>query len=60
MTLSGQLILEECPNPICVSALAEVSKILPAISERLVNKSDPNFQRFNIVHCTDVGLNKGG
>jgi uncharacterized repeat protein (TIGR04076 family) len=60
LTPSGQLIIEDCPDKICVSAIAEVGKVLPAIAERLVSKSDPNFERFNIVHCPDVGLDKGG
>ena len=60
MTPGGQLIIEECPDKICVSALAEVSKILPVISDRLISKSDPNFERSNIVQCPDVGLDKGG
>lgn len=60
LTPGGTLIAEEGPNQPCVSALAEVSKVLPAITERFLSKSDPNFERFNIVHCPDVGLDKGG
>ena len=40
--------------------LGLVSKVLPAITERFLSKSDPKFERFNIVHCPDVGLDKGG
>lgn len=60
MTAGGQLITEECPKKMCLFALGPISKILPAIYERLVTKSDPKFERFNIVQCTDVGLDKGG
>jgi len=60
MTAGGELITEECPKRMCISALAQVSNVLPAIYERLIAKSDPNFERSNIVQCTDVGLDKGG
>ena len=60
MTAGGQLIAEECPKRLCMFALGPVSSILPAIYERLMAKSDPNFERSRIVQCTDVGLDKGG
>jgi len=60
MTAGGQLITGECPKKICMFALGPVSHSLPAVFERLVSKSDPNHERFNIVQCTDVGLDKGG
>jgi hypothetical protein len=41
-------------------ALGPVSNQLPAIYERLVSKSDPEFANFNIIQCTDIGLEKGG
>jgi uncharacterized repeat protein (TIGR04076 family) len=56
----GQLVTGECPKKICLSALVPISQVMPAIFERLINKSDPNFERFNIVQCMDVGLDKGG
>jgi len=56
----GQLIAEESPKRVCLSALGPISQLMPAIHERLVTKSDPNFERFHIVQCTDVGLAKGG
>jgi uncharacterized repeat protein (TIGR04076 family) len=60
MTAGGQLITEECPKRMCMFALGPVSTVLPAIYERLLTKSDPNLERYNIVQCTDVGLDKGG
>jgi uncharacterized repeat protein (TIGR04076 family) len=60
MTAGGQLIVEECPKRMCMFALGPVSTVLPAIYERLIARSDPNRERFNIVQCTDVGLDKGG
>ncbi len=60
MTAGGQLIAGESPKNMCMFALGPVSRILPAIYDRLTSKSDPNFKRTNIVQCTDVGLDKGG
>lgn len=60
MTAGGQLIAEECPKRICIFALGPIFQIMPGVYERLISKSDPDFERFNIVQCTDVGLDKGG
>jgi uncharacterized repeat protein (TIGR04076 family) len=60
MTAGGQLIAQDCPKRMCMFALGPVSAVLPAIYERLISGSDPNWERFNIVQCTDVGLDKGG
>ncbi len=60
LTPGGQLLSEHCPRQMCISALAPISQVIPAIFERLTNKSDPGFERFNIVQCTDVGVEKGG
>jgi uncharacterized repeat protein (TIGR04076 family) len=60
MTAGGQLIAEESPKRMCMFALGPVSNVLPAIYERLITKSDPNFERSQIVQCTDIGLDKGG
>ncbi len=60
LTPGGQLIEDECPKGMCLSALTEISKVMPAINERLMNRSDPQFERVDIVQCPDVGLDKGG
>jgi uncharacterized repeat protein (TIGR04076 family) len=60
MTPGGQLIADECPTNMCVFAVAEISRVLPAIYERLISKTDPQRERSDIVHCSDVGLDKGG
>jgi uncharacterized repeat protein (TIGR04076 family) len=60
MTAGGQLIAEKCPQRLCMFALGPVATVLPAVYERLITKSDPDLKRFNIVQCTDVGLDKGG
>ena len=56
----GQLLTDQSPRKICLSALTPISHVLPAISERLISRSDPKFERYHIVQCTDVGLDKGG
>ena len=60
LTPGGQMITEECPKRMCISALGPISHTLPAIYDRLISKSDPNFERSNVVQCTDIGLDKGG
>jgi uncharacterized repeat protein (TIGR04076 family) len=60
LTAGGQLIAEECPKRMCLSALVPIHQAMPAIFERLISRSDPNLERYHIVQCTDVGLDKGG
>jgi uncharacterized repeat protein (TIGR04076 family) len=60
MTAGGQLITEESPKRMCMFALGPVSHQLPAIYERLISKSDPEFNNYTIVQCTDVGLANRG
>jgi uncharacterized repeat protein (TIGR04076 family) len=60
LTPGGQLVADACPKGMCISALAEISKVIPAIYERLINKTDPDCKQVNIVQCPDVGLDKGG
>ena len=60
MNANGYLLAEECPKKMCMFALGPVSRVLPAIYERLISKSDPDFKKSDIVQCTDIGLDKGG
>lgn len=60
MTAGGVLMGEACPNRMCMFALGPVANILPAIYERIYSKSDPDYERSNIVQCTDIGLDRGG
>jgi len=57
---NGYLVSDECPKKVCGFALGPVCTILPVLYERLIYKTDPNFERFNIVQCTDVGFGKRG
>ena len=60
LTPGGGILTDQCPKEICVHAMTAVGRIIPVISERLVSKSDPNFEMTNIVQCSDIGLDKGG
>jgi len=60
LTPGGSILTDQCPKEICVHAMTAVGRIIPVISERLVSKSDPNFEMTNIVQCSDIGLDKGG
>ncbi len=60
MTPGGQIIAEECPRRMCISALGPVSRTLSAIFDRLISRSDPHCERYNIVQCDDIGVEKGG
>ena len=60
MTGGGVLISEECPKRMCIEAVEAIGTVLPAITERFLAKSDPNFERYNIVQGSDIGLDKGG
>jgi uncharacterized repeat protein (TIGR04076 family) len=60
ITPGGQLITEQSPKRVCLSALSSVHGLIPAIYERLISKSDPDFKRSQVVQCGDIGLEKGG
>ena len=60
MTPGGELITGECPKRICISAVSAINGVLPAVYERLISGSDPDFKRTNNVQCGDIGLDKGG
>lgn len=60
MNAGGQLLSEQCPKKMCMAALGPVSNVIPVIFDRFDSHSDPNYERFKIVQCTDIGLDKGG
>lgn len=60
MNGNGQLIRDECPEKICIWALAPLAGIVNAVFERFVEQLDPNGLVFNIVSCQDVGVECGG
>lgn len=60
MNGNGQLIRDECPEKMCIWALAPLAGIVNAVFERFVEQLDPNGLVFNIVSCQDVGVECGG
>ena len=60
MNGNGQLIRDECPEKICIWALAPLCGCVSAVFERFVEQLDPNDLAFNVVGCQDVGLECGG
>ena len=55
MNGNGQLIRDECPENICIWALAPLSGMVNAVFERFMEGLDPNGMVFDVVHCMDVG-----
>ena len=60
MNGNGQLIRDECPEKICIWALAPLGGFVSAVFERFMEQLDPNDLVFNVVSCQDVGLECGG
>ncbi|OGL18798.1 MAG: hypothetical protein A3K12_01145 [Candidatus Rokubacteria bacterium RIFCSPLOWO2_12_FULL_71_19] len=57
---NGQMITRECPEKMCIFALAALESPVNQIYERFIAHSDPNNERTMVVQCSDVGLDKGG
>ena len=60
MNGNGQLIRDECPEKICIWALAPLGGIVNAVFERFAEQLDPNGLLFDVVNCQDVGVECGG
>jgi uncharacterized repeat protein (TIGR04076 family) len=60
MTAGGVVISEASPKRMCMFALGPVSNILPALYERILTGSDPDYKRSHLVQCSDIGIDKGG
>ena len=57
---NGQLITKECPEKMCVFAVAALESPVNKIYERFMAKSDPKHERTDVVQCSDIGIEKGG
>jgi uncharacterized repeat protein (TIGR04076 family) len=57
---NGQLITRECPEKMCIFAVAALESPVNQIYERFIAHSDPDNKRTMVVQCSDVGLDKGG
>ncbi len=60
MNGSGQLIRDECPEKMCVWAVAPLSSVVYPVWERFVEHLDPNGILFPQLSCLDVGCENGG
>jgi len=60
LTGNGYLIADECPKYMCIHALDAFTPCIRAIWERFYENLDPNMMFSDIVHCPDVGCQKGG
>jgi len=60
MNGNGQLIRDECPEKICIWALAPLGGSVNAVFERFAEHLDPNDILFDKVGCQDVGVGCGG
>ena len=57
---AGNLLTQQCPERICMGALAPIYPLAYAVSELHYQGADPNALRFNRTHCFDVGVKCGG
>lgn len=60
MDANGLLMKEECPDRMCVNAVAPLACTFSAVCERLADNLDPRGICFTRVGCTDVGPECGG
>lgn len=57
---NGHLLRDECPERMCIWALAPLAGPVNAIFERFAEQLDPNDLVFDVVSCQDVGVECGG
>lgn len=60
MDANGVLIRNECPERMCVNAVAPLANTFTAVCERLAENLDPRGICFTRIGCTDVGPECGG
>jgi hypothetical protein len=57
---SGNLLTRECPERICAFLMPNLTVLINAFFENLMNGRDPNEVMFNRTGCFDVGHACGG
>ena len=57
---AGNLLMDKCPDRICMGALYPLGPLVYAVSELHYAGADPNSLRFNRTGCFDVGVRCGG
>ncbi len=60
MNGNGQIVTRECPEKMCLFAVAALEGAVNGIYERFIDHADPEYTRSTIVQCSDVGIDKGG
>ncbi len=60
MTGNGYLIRDECPKYLCPHAIAAFAPYIYSMWDRMYENLDPDGMLFNLVHCPDVGIKRGG
>ena len=60
MNGNGQVISSECPEKMCIWALAPLAGFVRVIYERFFEQLDPNDLLFNVINCEDIGFECGG
>lgn len=57
---SGNLLTKECPERVCAFLMPNLTVLINAFFENLMNGRDPNEVIFNRTGCFDVGPTLGG
>jgi hypothetical protein len=57
---AGNLLTKECPERICAFLMPNLTVLINAFFENLMNGRDPNEVMFNRTGCFDVGAGCGG
>ena len=57
---AGNLLTRECPERICAFLMPNLTVLINAFFENLMNGRDPNEVMFNRTGCFDVGHACGG
>jgi uncharacterized repeat protein (TIGR04076 family) len=56
----GSLLCKESPEKICFGLLSPINPIAGMVLDKICIGEDPTQMAFNRVHCTDVGVDRGG
>ena len=57
---NGQLATNECPEKMCLFAVARLEPQLNVVYTNFINHTDPDNEWSATVQCADIGLDKGG
>ena len=56
----GLLHCEEGPNRICFGLLSPITLCIGGFFDKIASGEDPRNFTFNMIHCSDVGVDHGG